>query len=220
MGSQADEWASRMLGSLTLYKRLLLENVFSNPQLRNAIPFTSSQRDLHALPSFGHGIAGIMAGCTVSFIAAPVEHIKARLQIQYAADKKQRMYSGPIDCSRKIVSFSFLFLQECQLTCTDPEPWYSRTIPWSLRNTHLPIILLLLVGILRHPHPHDAKEYQPLCTSHQLLGRWYIRANILDHVLPFGCRQEPIDDRSARRLTWRRRETLPSMERCCCCCIS
>lgn len=98
-----------MLGSLTLYKRLLLENVFSNPQLRNAIPFTSSQRDLHTLPSFGHGIAGIMAGCTVSFIAAPVEHVKARLQIQYAADKKQRMYSGPIDCSKKIVSLSFYF---------------------------------------------------------------------------------------------------------------
>ncbi|PCG90340.1 Anp1 [Penicillium occitanis (nom. inval.)] len=94
---------SVMLGSLTLYKRLLLENVFSNPQLRNAIPFTSSQRDLHTLPSFGHGIAGIMAGCTVSFIAAPVEHVKARLQIQYAADKKQRMYSGPIDCSKKIL---------------------------------------------------------------------------------------------------------------------
>lgn len=93
-----------MLGSLTLYRRLLLENVFSNPQLRKAIPFTSSQTDLHTLPSFGHGIAGIMAGCTVSFIAAPVEHVKARLQIQYAADKKQRMYSGPIDCSKKIVS--------------------------------------------------------------------------------------------------------------------
>ncbi|EED19721.1 mitochondrial carrier protein, putative [Talaromyces stipitatus ATCC 10500] len=94
---------SVMLGSLTLYRRLLLENVFSNPQLRKAIPFTSSQRDLNTLPSFGHGIAGIMAGCTVSFIAAPVEHIKARLQVQYAADKKQRMYTGPIDCSRKIL---------------------------------------------------------------------------------------------------------------------
>jgi hypothetical protein len=44
-----------------------------------------------------------MAGTTVSFIAAPVEHIKARLQVQYAADKTKRMYSGPIDCLRKIV---------------------------------------------------------------------------------------------------------------------
>lgn len=68
------------------------------------MPFTRSQPDLATLPSFGHGIAGIMAGTTVSFIAAPVEHIKARLQVQYAADKSKRMYSGPIDCTRKIVS--------------------------------------------------------------------------------------------------------------------
>jgi solute carrier family 25 carnitine/acylcarnitine transporter 20/29 len=93
-----------MLGSLTLYRRLLLENVFSNPHIRDALPFSKGPKDLNTLPSFGHGIAGTMAGSTVSFIAAPVEHVKARLQIQYAADKKQRMYSGPIDCTKKIVS--------------------------------------------------------------------------------------------------------------------
>ncbi|CRG86002.1 Mitochondrial substrate carrier family protein L [Talaromyces islandicus] len=93
---------SVMLGSLTLYRRLLLENVFSNPRVREAIPFAKGTNP-NTLPSFGHGIAGILAGCTVSFIAAPVEHVKARLQIQYAADKKQRMYSGPIDCSKKIL---------------------------------------------------------------------------------------------------------------------
>lgn len=93
-----------MLGSLTLYRRLLLENVFSKPHLRSYLPFSRYQPDLATLPSFGHGIAGIMAGTTVSFIAAPVEHIKARLQVQYAADKSQRMYSGPIDCLRKMVS--------------------------------------------------------------------------------------------------------------------
>jgi len=92
-----------MLGSLTLYRRLLLENVFSKPHIRQWIPF-SSRQDLGTLPSFGHGIAGILAGTTVSFIAAPVEHIKARLQIQYAADKRKRMYSGPIDCLKKMVS--------------------------------------------------------------------------------------------------------------------
>jgi solute carrier family 25 carnitine/acylcarnitine transporter 20/29 len=91
-----------MLGSLTLYRRLLLENVFSKPHLRQWIPFSRST-DLTTLPSFGHGIAGILAGTTVSFIAAPVEHIKARLQVQYAADKSKRMYSGPIDCLRKLV---------------------------------------------------------------------------------------------------------------------
>lgn len=93
-----------MLGSLTLYRRLLLENIFSKPEFRRLTPFARHQSDLHVLPSFGHGIAGIMAGTTVSFIAAPVEHVKARLQIQYAAEKSQRLYSGPIDCVRKMVS--------------------------------------------------------------------------------------------------------------------
>lgn len=92
-----------MLGSLTLYRRLLLENVFSKPEIRASMPFIGKQTDLHTLPSFGHGIAGIMAGTTVSFIAAPVEHVKARLQIQYSADKSKRLYSGPIDCVRKMV---------------------------------------------------------------------------------------------------------------------
>ncbi|RSL56089.1 hypothetical protein CEP54_009037 [Fusarium duplospermum] len=58
-----------------------------------------------SLPSYGHGIAGIAAGSTVSFIAAPVEHIKARLQIQYAAQKADRLYAGPIDCLRKIYRY-------------------------------------------------------------------------------------------------------------------
>lgn len=91
-----------MLGSLTLYRRFLFEQIFSNKQLRRLIPFASDKIP-DRLSSFGHGIAGIMAGSTVSFVAAPVEHVKARLQIQYAADKKQRLYSGPIDCMKKIV---------------------------------------------------------------------------------------------------------------------
>lgn len=98
-----------MLGSLTLYRRLLLENVFSRPSIRQYTPFGGRQ-DLTVLPSFGHGIAGIMAGTTVSFIAAPVEHIKARLQVQYAADKTKRMYSGPIDCLVKMV---------CAISCRE-----------------------------------------------------------------------------------------------------
>lgn len=51
-----------------------------------------------------------MAGVTVSFIAAPVEHVKARLQIQYAADKSKRLYSGPIDCLRRLVSQPLSFM--------------------------------------------------------------------------------------------------------------
>ncbi|KAH7026206.1 mitochondrial carrier domain-containing protein [Microdochium trichocladiopsis] len=75
---------SIMMGSLTVYRRLLAEHVFTH------------------LPAYGHGLAGILAGSTVSFIAAPVEHIKARLQIQYSAAKSGRLYSGPLDCLRKI----------------------------------------------------------------------------------------------------------------------
>lgn len=98
-----------MLGSLTFYQRILKDNVFSSPSIL-AISRTSSrqfgntkQQMQERLPTIGHGLAGILAGATVSFIAAPVEHIKARLQVQYAADKSRRLYSGPIDCVKKIV---------------------------------------------------------------------------------------------------------------------
>ena len=98
-----------MLGSLTFYRRVLKDHVFPNPsflslsrtsnrQIENA-----SQQLEDRLPTIGHGLAGILAGATVSFVAAPVEHIKARLQVQYAADKSKRLYSGPVDCIKKIV---------------------------------------------------------------------------------------------------------------------
>jgi solute carrier family 25 carnitine/acylcarnitine transporter 20/29 len=79
---------SIMMGSLNVYRRLAADHVF--------------RVDKAALPPVGHGIAGMFAGATVSFIAAPVEHIKARLQIQYAARKADRLYSGPIDCLTRI----------------------------------------------------------------------------------------------------------------------
>lgn len=98
-----------MLGSLTFYRRVLHENFFSNPSMLALTPSPAaraamdSEQVTHKLPTLGHAIAGVMAGATVSFIAAPVEHIKARLQIQYAADKNKRLYRGPMDCTRKIV---------------------------------------------------------------------------------------------------------------------
>ncbi|KAI1125141.1 mitochondrial carrier [Nemania abortiva] len=97
---------SLMLGSLTIYRRLLAEHVFV-PHLQPYPPSLDSALEpklpaVAHLPSVGHGIAGIMAGSTVSFIAAPVEHVKARLQIQYSAHKAERLYSGPVDCVRKI----------------------------------------------------------------------------------------------------------------------
>lgn len=87
---------SVMLGSLTLYRRMLKENV---PVLQRV-----GDDGAVALKSLGHGIAGTMAGSTVCVIATPVEHIKARLQVQYAANKADRLYHGPIDCLKKIYS--------------------------------------------------------------------------------------------------------------------
>ena len=98
-----------MLGSLTFYRRILHENLFSNPSFiaftRASIhkKDTAKENVATRLPTLGHAIAGVMSGLTVSFVAAPVEHLKARLQVQYAADKSTRLYKGPIDCSRKIV---------------------------------------------------------------------------------------------------------------------
>ena len=92
----------RMLGSRSLYRRLLSERKYflENP--------TNPVNDESKLSVAGEGIAGMLAGWTVSFVAAPVEHVKARLQIQYSADKSSRLYSGPIDCSRKLVKLSEL----------------------------------------------------------------------------------------------------------------
>lgn len=102
---------SIMLGSLTFYRRFLHQTLF-NPDRMYASPSSFAHQDLpmpdekvHKLPTIGHALAGVMAGATVSFIAAPVEHIKARLQIQYSSKKSERLYKGPIDCMRKIYKF-------------------------------------------------------------------------------------------------------------------
>ncbi len=91
---------SVMLGSLTIYRRLLAEHVFGLDQHGPGAQAAAASGP--ALPPWGHGIAGIFAGFTVSFVAAPFEHIKARLQVQYAARKADRLYHGPLDCVAKI----------------------------------------------------------------------------------------------------------------------
>ncbi|KAM3538454.1 hypothetical protein ARSEF1564_008634 [Beauveria bassiana] len=98
---------SVMLGSLSVYRRLVAQHVFhvdvwAPGTLLPSSSSSSSGSSRTALPSVGHGLAGILAGGTVSFIAAPVEHVKARLQIQYAANKAARLYSGPLDCVARI----------------------------------------------------------------------------------------------------------------------
>lgn len=87
---------SVMLGSLNVYKRMLRDEL-----PRNSL-FHREDNGKPVLRSFGHGVAGTMAGSTVCLIATPVEHLKARLQVQYAANKAERLYKGPIDCLKKI----------------------------------------------------------------------------------------------------------------------
>lgn len=68
------------------------------------------------LSIFQHGLAGLAGGLTVSFVATPVEQIKARLQVQY--DGGVKTYKGPIDCIRKVVNvknYKYLFLQFLKL---------------------------------------------------------------------------------------------------------
>lgn len=96
---------SLMLGSLTLYRRLLNENVFQPLRSKPNHPSQNlSPEDRRRLPVIGHALAGTFAGWTVSFIAAPVEHVKARLQVQYQANKHDRLYSGPVDCAKKLTT--------------------------------------------------------------------------------------------------------------------
>lgn len=80
---------------MTIYRRLLRDHIF-NPPLH---PLHDPRAPL---PTLGHGLAGILAGATVSLAAAPVEHIKARLQTQYGARKADRRYAGPVDCATRI----------------------------------------------------------------------------------------------------------------------
>jgi solute carrier family 25 carnitine/acylcarnitine transporter 20/29 len=96
---------SIMLGSLTFYRKLLHQTLFSPDRMAASPSSLARPSEPHRLPTLGHGLAGVMAGATVSFIAAPVEHIKARLQIQYAAQKSDRLYKGPIDCARKLYKY-------------------------------------------------------------------------------------------------------------------
>lgn len=95
---------SLMLGSLTLYRGLLNDHVFQPLRIRQPDSYLLSQDDPDdkRLPVAGHAMAGILAGWTVSFIAAPIEHLKARLQVQYSRTKHDRLYSGPIDAATKI----------------------------------------------------------------------------------------------------------------------
>lgn len=74
---------SCMLGSLHNYRRIIKKNLYHGEDL-----------DLK-----GHMFAGVLAGWTVSFIAAPVELVKVKLQVQYGAKN-----AGPLVMFKKIIN--------------------------------------------------------------------------------------------------------------------
>lgn len=78
---------SVMLGSLHNYRRLIKHHLY----------------DDRALDLKGHVFAGVLAGWTVSFIAAPVEYAKVKLQIQYGKTNR-----GPVSVIKEIYSKSGL----------------------------------------------------------------------------------------------------------------
>ncbi|AOA60908.1 Putative mitochondrial inner membrane transporter [Komagataella phaffii CBS 7435] len=82
---------SVMLGSLHLYKQLIKDRFYPEEK---------------KLPMPGLLVAAVGSGWTVSFVAAPVETIKARLQIQY--DAKSKVFDGPTDCLIKLLRYDGL----------------------------------------------------------------------------------------------------------------
>ncbi|ORY80899.1 mitochondrial carrier protein [Protomyces lactucae-debilis] len=83
-----------MLGSLTQYRRLLLS-------LQGTGENMAEGKDAGHLSIPQHCLAGLGAGLTVSFVATPIEHVKARLQVQY--DVASRAFRGPIECSMHLL---------------------------------------------------------------------------------------------------------------------
>ncbi|KAJ3292565.1 hypothetical protein HDU76_007154, partial [Blyttiomyces sp. JEL0837] len=52
------------------------------------------------LSLFQHSLAGLGAGLVVSFVATPVELLKAKMQVQY--DSGSKVYKGPWDAARSL----------------------------------------------------------------------------------------------------------------------
>lgn len=46
--------------------------------------------------------AALVTGFVISSLVTPMEGIKSRLQVQYASSKGAQLYTGPIDCVRKV----------------------------------------------------------------------------------------------------------------------
>ncbi|ODV66631.1 mitochondrial carrier [Hyphopichia burtonii NRRL Y-1933] len=97
---------SVMLGSLHVYRRYVKDYIYPEET---------------KLPLMGHVMAGLGSGWTVSFVAAPIEQFKARLQVQY--DAKSKIYTGPIDVAKKLFKIS-------------PTTWFAGLIPTMIFRTN------------------------------------------------------------------------------------
>lgn len=60
---------------------------------------TIGEPNTERLSLWGHTGAGVLAGWTVCTFITPIEHIKAKLQMQTTGPK---LYSGPIDCGVQV----------------------------------------------------------------------------------------------------------------------
>ncbi|TEB35174.1 mitochondrial carrier [Coprinellus micaceus] len=90
-------WAaidSVLLGSLHNYRLFLIRS-----GMTELTPGSGTQR----LTLFGHGLAGLMAGCTSAIVATPVELLKVKLQLQSQRSVADRRFTGPLNCASQII---------------------------------------------------------------------------------------------------------------------
>ncbi|KAJ3116735.1 hypothetical protein HK100_000984 [Physocladia obscura] len=71
--------------------------------LTNLRIFLHSYHPDTPLHTYEHALAGLGAGLTVSFVATPIELLKAKLQVQYNTTGEGKLYSGPVDLAQKLV---------------------------------------------------------------------------------------------------------------------
>jgi len=74
-----------MVGTYSAVRRKLQEQ---NPNMPLSVPAVAA--------------AGTIGGWVSCIVVTPIEQVKVRLQIQYA-DPSSKVYSGPIDCAKKLV---------------------------------------------------------------------------------------------------------------------
>ncbi|KAJ6621656.1 mitochondrial carrier domain-containing protein [Mycena sp. CBHHK59/15] len=96
-------WAaidSVLFGSLHNYRIFLLHTGMTEDPTGTGTP---------RLTLAAHGLAGLFAGLTSSPLAAPIELIKVRLQLQMQKSVSDRQFKGPFDCARQLVHSQGVF---------------------------------------------------------------------------------------------------------------